>query len=275
MRRLILTTLLVSSFSGMLSSTASAQDDSSASTPEDPAVARAKQIYANGTRLYDEGQYAEAALAFEEAYKLSNAPPLLFNTANAYERMGDLDRAIAALNKYRVYADPSEQDALTRRVQNLEKRQVAEAAAAAPVVTEAAQDAADPVAAGANPSGKTGPSTPTVLGGALLGVGGLAAIVGGSVAGVTYARGNALVTDAGGAETEAEVAQLKADYDALRPMNQQMLVVTGVGVGVGVLGAALLAAGGGPKAADRSPVVPVVSADVSRTGARASLAWTF
>ena len=50
--------------------------------------ARAKELYENGAALYEEGRYEEAILAWEEAYRLSSRPVLLFNIANAYERLG-------------------------------------------------------------------------------------------------------------------------------------------------------------------------------------------
>lgn len=275
MRRLLLTTLLLSGPALLTSPSAVAQESGE---DEDPSLNRAKQLFANGSRLYDEGQYAEAALAFEESYKLSNAPPLLFNAANAYERMGDLETSIRFLNKYRVYADPSEQDALTRRVSNLEKRMAAEAATAAPpsppMETKPAPTVAT-VASSPDAESTGAPSKAKIAGGTLVGVGGLAAIVGGTIAGFTFSEGNRLIEDSAQAENDAAYQDLKSDYEALLPLNQRMVVVTGVGVGAAVIGVALLAAGGGASAADRSPVVPTVSADVSRAGAHANLAWTF
>lgn len=83
---------------------------------------KARVFYLNGERLYNEGRYEEAVVAFQSAYSLSPRPLLLFNMANAYERLGKLQEAIDTLNKYRVFADPVEQDILLARVQTLETR---------------------------------------------------------------------------------------------------------------------------------------------------------
>jgi tetratricopeptide (TPR) repeat protein len=76
---------------------------------------RARQLYLNGATLYDEGEYALAVEAFEEAWRLSRRPGLLYNVAQAWQRLGDLDRAIDALNRYRVYATADEADQLRRQ----------------------------------------------------------------------------------------------------------------------------------------------------------------
>jgi len=53
-----------------------------------------------GQRAYDRGEFVEAAREFEEAYRLSNRAPLLFNAYIAY-RDGQQDaRALDALRRY-------------------------------------------------------------------------------------------------------------------------------------------------------------------------------
>lgn len=93
--------------------------------------ARAKELYENGAALYEEGRYEEAILAWEEAYRLSSRPVLLFNIANAYERLGRYDEAIDALSRYRAFAKAEERESLDRRMQNLERRRDEARAAAA------------------------------------------------------------------------------------------------------------------------------------------------
>ena len=46
---------------------------------------RAKELYRNGERLYEEGLYEDAVVAWERAYELSERPLLLYNIANALE----------------------------------------------------------------------------------------------------------------------------------------------------------------------------------------------
>lgn len=99
---------------------------------------RARELYENGEILYNEGRYEDAIVAWEEAYRLSNRPALLFNIANAYERLGRYDEALDALNRYRAYAKAEERDSLDRRIANLERRRDearAAAASAAPTPT--------------------------------------------------------------------------------------------------------------------------------------------
>jgi len=85
-------------------------------------IARARELFTYGSRLYDEAQYKKAASVWEEAYALSERPELLFNLGDVYERMGMLEQAIHYLDQYRGYADPVEQDVLTRRILSLERR---------------------------------------------------------------------------------------------------------------------------------------------------------
>ena len=69
-----------------------------------------------------EGRYEDALAAWTEAYALSQRPLILFNMANAYERNGQLEKAVAVLNRYRAYAQPDEQEVILRRIKNMEQR---------------------------------------------------------------------------------------------------------------------------------------------------------
>ncbi|MCB9677811.1 MAG: hypothetical protein H6737_22095 [Alphaproteobacteria bacterium] len=89
---------------------------------EDEGDARAKELYQNGADLYNEGRYQEAVLAWEEAYRLSDRPKILFNIANAYERMGDIQKALDQLFRYKVYAKADERDQIERRIRMLEAK---------------------------------------------------------------------------------------------------------------------------------------------------------
>jgi tetratricopeptide (TPR) repeat protein len=96
---------------------AHAQDPAPASSED-----RAKELYNNGVTLYDEGRYEDAIAAWEAAYELSGKALLLFNIANAWERIGEYDRAIDALSRYRAFAPADEKELLDRRMRNLERR---------------------------------------------------------------------------------------------------------------------------------------------------------
>ena len=86
------------------------------------ADARARELFQNGALLYDEGRYEDAIVAWEEAYRLSPRPLLLFNMANAMERLARWEDALAMLNRYRAFAGAEERDTLDRRMRNIERR---------------------------------------------------------------------------------------------------------------------------------------------------------
>ena len=90
--------------------------------PTDTTAQRARELYDNGKRLYDEGQYENAILAWEEGYRLSKKALFLSNIGGAYERLGDLERAVTYLDQYRAFAPADEQIALQRRIAAIEQR---------------------------------------------------------------------------------------------------------------------------------------------------------
>jgi len=83
---------------------------------------RAHELYLYGDRLYAEGAYAAAIEVFREAYKLSGRPLLLFNLANAYERVGRYQDAADALRSYEAHAPTHERGSIARRILHLESR---------------------------------------------------------------------------------------------------------------------------------------------------------
>ena len=102
----------------LLGGAARAQEEGTAADID----ARARELYDNGAILYDEGRYEDAIVAWEEAYRLSGRPLLLYNIANAQERLGQWRAALDTLNRYRAYARPEERERLDRRIANLERR---------------------------------------------------------------------------------------------------------------------------------------------------------
>src|SRR5262245_14114470 len=62
--------------------------DKPAEKPSSSADKEARKLFFRGDRMYEEGKYEEAVAAFEKSYALSHRPELLFNLANAYERLG-------------------------------------------------------------------------------------------------------------------------------------------------------------------------------------------
>lgn len=83
---------------------------------------RAREIYENGTALYQEGLYEDAIAAFQESYRLSGLHRLLLNVVNCHERLGRYEDAIAVLNRYRAYAHPDEREKLRVRIEENRRR---------------------------------------------------------------------------------------------------------------------------------------------------------
>src|ERR1700680_249528 len=76
-----------------------AQQPRSAVPPSDD-LGAAKAHFAAGSAYYDQANYADAVKEFNEAYRLSKRTDLLYNIAVCYERLGQYDSAIQALQKY-------------------------------------------------------------------------------------------------------------------------------------------------------------------------------
>jgi tetratricopeptide (TPR) repeat protein len=97
----------------------SAPDPAAISAEDD---ARARELFENGAMLYDEGRYEDAIAAWTEAWRLSGRALLLFNMANAAERVGRWEDAMELLSRYRAFAPADERDVLDRRIGNIERR---------------------------------------------------------------------------------------------------------------------------------------------------------
>ncbi len=84
--------------------------------------AQARALYLEGDRLYAEGRYEGAVVKFREAYQLARRPLLLYNLANAQERLGNYEDALDALRRYAPSAEATELRTIARRMANLEAR---------------------------------------------------------------------------------------------------------------------------------------------------------
>jgi len=67
-----------------------------------PKKEQARAIYAKGKAAYERAEYPEALAYFEQAYRLSATPALLFNMAQAH-RLSGTDHCQQALELYRKY----------------------------------------------------------------------------------------------------------------------------------------------------------------------------
>jgi tetratricopeptide (TPR) repeat protein len=79
----------------LLSAHAAAQTPTGEGTDDE-----ARRHFRLGQAHYDNGDFAEAATEFDEAYRLSQRPQLLYNVYVAYRDAGDLPHAAAALRSY-------------------------------------------------------------------------------------------------------------------------------------------------------------------------------
>jgi tetratricopeptide (TPR) repeat protein len=88
---------------------------------DDPDVEVAHRYYDEGARFYQAGQYQEAIAQFEKARSVKAAPGLDYNIARAYDRLGNVDHALA---EYRRYLDSQPPDAgqIRERITVLEQR---------------------------------------------------------------------------------------------------------------------------------------------------------
>jgi tetratricopeptide (TPR) repeat protein len=111
---------------------------------EQPPPPAAKVHYQAGAHHYARGHYVEAIGEFEEAYRLSKAPALLYNISQAYERLGDLVKARDYLHRYLESGATSadERGSLEDRVRAFDERIRADEAAKA----SSTQPATQPVA---------------------------------------------------------------------------------------------------------------------------------
>ena len=96
---------------------------------------RAKAHFLAGQSYYDQASYADALKEFNEAYRLSQKPALLYNVARCYEALGRFAEAVGMLQRY-LADEPETTDraAIEERIRNLQERQKQADKAPPPVV---------------------------------------------------------------------------------------------------------------------------------------------
>jgi hypothetical protein len=246
----------------------------SGGAPSDADKARAKELFDNGQILYDEGRYDDAVTAWQESYRLSGYPDLLFNISNAYERAGKYTEALDTLNKYRAYASADERATLDRRIAGLQERKAAQDAEAARIAALQAQTTTTTTTTTTTPTPTTPP--PKTGGGvqalpiALLSTGAVGLGVGGVfAAGAAGAMGDikdqCVPADGGGylcptaASTAADARGQKATISA---------VALGVGGAFAIGGVVAAIAGNGASDGDVSfgPLIGGDGAGITMSG---------
>ncbi len=204
---------------------------------------RARDLFENGKRLYDEGLYDDAVAAWEAAYDLSpDKHLLLYNIANAYDSIGRYQEALDNLNRYRALAPAEERETLERRMRNIERRLKEQKAAAPEPESEPATNnngtanLSVKVTSTSNPA-PTGPNP----GGLALAVGGGAGMaVGGVLGGLALqqrAQAQALCVESASGQTLCPTdAQPFINQDRNLSLGGDIAMIAGgVALGAGVI----------------------------------------
>lgn len=202
----------------------------------DDSDTRARELFENGARLYDEGLYEDAIAAWQAAHDLSKKPLLLFNIANALERIGKYQQALDHLNQYRALAPSSERETLERRMRNIERR----------IEEEKANGPGDPIEAASAPvevksTGTSGSVSGPHPAGIVLVIGGAAGLaVGGVLSGLALrerAAASALCVDvADGDPLCPSTAKVHLDADRSYSLGGDIaLAAGGVALGAGII----------------------------------------
>jgi len=88
----------------------------------DPKLAEAKRYFQQGEEFYSKGDYEKAIEAWEKSYELSQKDLILESIANAYERLGEAEKARDYLAKWREAAPADEHADLDARIAKLDER---------------------------------------------------------------------------------------------------------------------------------------------------------
>jgi tetratricopeptide (TPR) repeat protein len=100
----------------------------------------ARAYFKTGKAHFDVGEWEAALADFNESYRLSDRPELLFNIYSCYERLGNAAQAADYLDRYLSLAQvpDADREVLNRKLANLRQRAaVTEQAPAAPVAPAA------------------------------------------------------------------------------------------------------------------------------------------
>jgi hypothetical protein len=107
----------------------------------DPRTAEAKKLFEQATDAYGQGRYEDAIRDWQKSYELSGKPLIFESIANAYERLGDKQKARDYLAKWRAEAPQGERQQLDARIEALDARIAAEKAQKDEAAKKSADDA--------------------------------------------------------------------------------------------------------------------------------------
>lgn len=250
----------------------------------------ARMHYRLGRAYHDSGRFLDAAREFEESYRLSNRPELLYNIFVAYRDGGDNRNAARALRGY-VELVPNADDIsqLRARLEVMERNLANEPAATTTPEgttppTEGTEPAPTPeiVARPTDSPVDTGPASPSSGGEfplvpvIVMGAGGVLALA--SIGTGVAALGAQSDLDEQCPEKEGtRRCDPASDWESTRDSGQTMALVTdilwitgGLAVGAGVALLFLMDSG-----AETSPGAPMVSASCDGTGCAGSVRVPF
>ncbi|MCO4771969.1 MAG: tetratricopeptide repeat protein [Deltaproteobacteria bacterium] len=219
---------------------------------------RARELFENGKRLYDEGLYKDAVAAWQAAYDLSpDRHLLLFNIANAFERLGRYQEALDHLNRYRALAPADERETLERRMRSIERRmqELKDRASSEPegdplLDTSGSQITVKSTSGGGGGGAITGPHPAGI---ALIAGGGAGLAIGGVFGGLALrerASAQALCVDIASGDTLCSSdAKTHIDSDRSFSLGSDIaLIAGGVALGAGVIILVVDATSGGKTA---------------------------
>lgn len=94
-----------------------AQDDEAPAAEEADAEPDARELFLRGQAAYERGDYEDSVEAWEAGYALDPRPLLQYNLGQAYERLGELPKAVSAFETYLENASPSDPNQQRARAQ--------------------------------------------------------------------------------------------------------------------------------------------------------------
>lgn len=203
----------------LLLATAGAGLDASAAAsgePEPPAVNAAADPAVRAGELFRDGEYAEAAAAFEQAYERTGDPAFLFGRAQALRRAGNCGAAIDVFEQF-IATGPPEPDVRAARDVIAACRAILGEDAVEPIEPEPAPEPLPPDAVDEPPP----PARRDVTGGVLMGVGAGVLVGGVALYGASFARAGAR------AETEQAYEQRRRSVRAMAATGVTLMITGG------------------------------------------------
>ena len=206
-------------------------------TPEELEEARklaeAREAFTRGTELYGQARFEEALEAFLDAQSLYPSPDFHYNIGQCYESLEKYEEAIRAYKSY-LRGSPDAQDyaSVESKIGRLER-----------VAEEKAKEAAGP-SADEQKQAKTSKAL-VISGAAVIGIGAAGAVATGLAFGLQARSLSQQVEDINAGNNPDELTLAEVENLDARGRRAEVLQIVGVGVGggVAVVGAILLAVG--------------------------------